>query len=184
MKKIIILLSGAGSTAKYLIENLPQDIDISLIISDNPEAGGLNVAHDNNIPISIISPKDFNDRDEFDDGIVQVVQNEKPDLVVLAGFMLVLGENYTDAIPNTINVHPSLPGKHLGSVNGIQDSWNDDSDEGGSIVHMVTSVVDGGKILGSTLVQKRNHTFETFKKAVMDKEKELLLNVIIQQLNE
>ena len=112
MKNIVVLVSGGGTNLQALIDAGKRDElgpgKITCVISSTPDAYALTRAKDNGIKTRVI-PKKGVGREEYTDRMVEALQEEKADLVILAGFMVILGEKLPKAFPNAVmNVHPAL----------------------------------------------------------------------------
>ena len=108
--KIAVLISGGGTTLKNLIERISAGrlhVDISLVISSNPQAGGLKFAREADIPNLVIEQKNFPDQDAFSREIFGRCRAAGADLVVMAGFLkrLTIPEDFKNRV---INIHPAL----------------------------------------------------------------------------
>jgi phosphoribosylglycinamide formyltransferase-1 len=118
MKKIVILVSGSGSNLQAIIENCNAkyiNAEIISVISNNPDAYGLERAASANINSIVINNKDYISRDHFDSELIKVLDNLNPNLIVLAGFMRILTEKLTNRyVGKIINIHPSLLPKYPG----------------------------------------------------------------------
>lgn len=109
MKNLVVLISGRGSNMMAIAQNLPKDARISLVLSNDPNAKGLEWARGQGLKTAAISHKDFPNRESFDAAMMEIIDAESPDLVVLAGFMRVLGENFCRRYEGRLlNIHPSL----------------------------------------------------------------------------
>lgn len=146
-----VLASGRGSNFKAILEEIRAsrcDAEIMVLITNNPEAGAIATAKENDIPVEIISRKDFSSRQEMDDGIRKLLDRYGTELVVLAGYMLILkGKRLLEAYRNRIiNIHPAL----LPSFPGA-DAQKQAFDYGvkisGVTIHLVDESLDAGPIL-------------------------------------
>lgn len=149
-KRLAIFASGSGSNAEKIAEyfkNHP-NIEISLILSNNPQAGVIARARKFQIPVVLFDKKTFYDTKR----IVELLQNQHIDLVVLAGFMMLIPEAMVQAFPNRIiNIHPALLPKYGGkgmyghfvheAVVAAQES------ESGITIHYVNEHYDEGTII-------------------------------------
>lgn len=148
--KLGVLISGRGSNLKALIEaikNKELNAKICIVISNNPKAYGLRIAETNSIPTKIIEPKQFNSLEEYEKIILNSLNQYQIDLLILAGYMKVLGPTLLKTFPNKImNIHPSL----LPSFRGLHAQkqaidfgvrWS------GCTVHFVNEELDGGPII-------------------------------------
>lgn len=150
MKKIVILISGRGSNMEAIIREqaagrLP--VRIAAVISNRPDARGLITAAQAAIATQVVDHKSFTDRDGFDAALTAVIDGYAPDLVVLAGFMRILGDDFVRHFAGRlINIHPSLlpafPGLHThrqALAEGVRLH--------GCTVHFVTPTLDHGPII-------------------------------------
>lgn len=150
MKSIVILISGRGSNMEAILKakmtmNLP--VEIRAVIANRADAAGLSVAAAHNVPQRVIDHKNFSSRDEFDGALADVIDEYQPDLIVLAGFMRVLGADFIGRFANRIvNIHPSL----LPSFPGLQthrQALAAGVKIHGATVHIVTAALDNGPII-------------------------------------
>jgi len=154
-KRITVLLSGRGTNLAALLAAMQEGTlggGITRVISNRPEAQGISLAHAAGVAATVIDHREFATRDAFDQALGEAIDAERPDLVVLAGFMRVLGEGFVRRYAGRlINVHPSLlplyPGLH---------THRRALDEGvrmhGCTVHFVTPEVDVGPIIAQAVV--------------------------------
>lgn len=150
MKNIVILISGRGSNMEALIAardagNLP--VNIVAVISNRPEARGLETAAKAGIATHYIDHKAFAGREAFDAALAECIDGFAPDLVVLAGFMRILTEGFVRHYEGRLmNIHPSL----LPSFPGLHTHQRA-LDEGvrihGCTVHFVTPTLDHGPVI-------------------------------------
>ncbi|MFK7867344.1 MAG: phosphoribosylglycinamide formyltransferase [Alphaproteobacteria bacterium] len=149
-KSILVLISGRGSNLENLIKacNRPDyPAKIIGVISDQPDATGLNHAITANIPHFIITKQDTQNRAEYDQRLHNQFQTLAPDLILLAGFMRVLGAPLTTAWQGKIiNIHPSLLPKYKG-LNTHQRVLDAGDKTHGCTVHYVNDQLDGGQII-------------------------------------
>ena len=113
MLKIAVLVSGGGTNLQAIIDSIADgritDTEIKVVISNNPKAKALERAAKAGIEAVCISPKQYADRELFNDALLEVVNARGVDLIVLAGFMVVVPEKMIKAYRNRmINIHPSL----------------------------------------------------------------------------
>jgi phosphoribosylglycinamide formyltransferase-1 len=146
MKRIVILISGRGSNMRALIE-AKLDAQIAAVISNDPAAQGIGFAQDAGIGTEVVNHLDFSDRKSFERALGSAIAAHRPDLIVLAGFMRILTEEFIEQFSGRImNIHPSLlpafPGLH---------THRRALDEGvkvhGCTVHFVTPALDHGPIV-------------------------------------
>ena len=183
LKKIAVLFSGTGSNLKYVLENLhKKELEVVLALTNRPDAGGIIIAQEYNIPLEIIDSCLFASREAFDEELVHALHYYKPDLTVLAGFMRILTPTFTNVI-KAINLHPSLLPLHKGMM-AIERSYDDENEEGGVSVHWVSSELDGGKVILQKIVQKGSKDFESYEAEIKSIEKMVLCEAILKILSE
>ena len=150
MKKIVVLISGGGSNLEAIAKacqagNIPATIE--LVISNQPNAKGLDRAKKFHLISKVIENQKFNSRDEFDKALLNQILPVEPDLVVLAGFMRILSTDFTEALSGKlINIHPSLLPDYPGLNTHKKAIENGDLMHGIS-VHYVNNELDGGPII-------------------------------------
>jgi len=153
---IVVLISGRGSNLKSIIEavqsnEIPEKI--SCVISNREAAGGLQYARDAGIPVEVVNDRDFPSRDAFDAELVSRIDQYHPKLVVLAGFMRILGEDFVrHYLGRMINIHPALLPEYPG-LHTHERALRDGVDRHGATVHFVTPEVDSGPIIIQRAVQ-------------------------------
>jgi phosphoribosylglycinamide formyltransferase-1 len=157
--KVGILFSGRGSNMQSIIGCSTHDsaFDVVCAITDNPEAGGIDIAKDYDIPVSIIHPRNDNTskRDWFE-SLTTTLRLHNVELVVLAGFMKVLDKQFCRDWQNRcINIHPSLLPDYKGlhthqRVLDANEQWS------GCTIHFVTSELDDGPIIAQEKVRVCN----------------------------
>lgn len=170
MKKIIIFASGSGSNAERIATFFKDDknIQVNLILSNNPKAGVLERAKRLQIPSIIF------DREAFyhSEIVLDIIQNQNPDLIILAGFLWKFPENIIKNFPNKIiNIHPSLLPKYGGK--GMygdfvhQSVIENKEPESGITIHYVNENYDEGTIIFQTQTEVSvNDTPETLAEKI------------------
>ena len=113
MLRIAVLVSGGGTNLQAIIDAIAAgkitDTEIAAVISNNKNAYALERAKQAGIKDIVVSPKDFETREVFNENLLKTLQEVNPDLIVLAGYLVVIPESVIDAIENRIiNIHPSL----------------------------------------------------------------------------
>ena len=146
MKRIVILISGRGSNMQAVLE-AKLNVAIAAVISNNPEAKGLRIAHGAGVESKVVNHRDYPDRTSFDRALGDTIAAYRPDLIVLAGFMRILTEEFIERFSGKImNIHPSL----LPAFPGL-DTHRRAIAEGvklhGCTVHFVTPALDHGPIV-------------------------------------
>ena len=146
MKKIVILISGRGSNMQAILAaRLP--VTVAAVISNDPDAAGLAFARGHGIATRVVEHRAYGDRAAFDNALARAIDAFKPDLVVLAGFMRILGDDFVRHYAGRLlNIHPSLlpafPGLHThrrALEAGVRIH--------GCTVHFVTPRLDHGPIV-------------------------------------
>jgi phosphoribosylglycinamide formyltransferase-1 len=156
MKKIIVLISGGGSNLEAIAKacqtgSIPASIE--LVISNQSNAKGLERAKKFHLMSRVIEHQDFNSREEFDQALLEQILPIEPDLVVLAGFMRILSNDFTEALNGKlINIHPSLLPDYPGLNTHKQAIENGDLMHGIS-VHYVNNELDGGPIIAQAALK-------------------------------
>ena len=150
-----VLISGTGSNLKALIQAVEEQglaLDIVRVVSNRREAPGIQHAENAGIPVSVISHADYPDRQSHDAAVMAVLQPDNIELVVLAGYMRIIGAEFTRAYAGRmINLHPAL----LPLYRGL-DTYNrvlqaGDAETGGSI-HFVTEDLDAGPVISQVRI--------------------------------
>ncbi len=148
--RIGVLASGRGSNFQSIIDQIESkrlNSEISLLITDNPSAFAIERAKKHGIEYLVIIPKEFRSKDEFFMKIAEELKKKDVGLVILAGFMRVVGKPLIDAFPNQImNIHPALlpafPGLH-----GQRQALEYGAKISGCTVHFVDDGIDTGPII-------------------------------------
>jgi len=154
-KRITVLISGRGSNLAALLDAMRDGAlggTITRVIANVPDAPGLDVARTHGVAATLLDNRDFATREAFDAALADVIDAERPDLVVLAGFMRVLGAPFVRRFADRLlNVHPSLlplyPGLHT-----HRRALADGARIHGCTVHFVTPEVDVGPIIAQGAV--------------------------------
>lgn len=153
--KAALLISGTGSNLKALIDAEKTgrlQLDIVRVISNRKDAAGINHAAAANIPVSIVSHKDFVDRKGHDAAMAEIIDLDGAELVILAGFMRILSDEFTAHYANRmINLHPSLLPLYKGLDTYNRALQAGDSETGASI-HFVTSGLDSGPVISQVRI--------------------------------
>ena len=168
MKRIVVLASGSGSNVQAIIDAIEAgqiQAKIAAVISDRPQAGALERARRAGIPAVTIPLRDRRSvaaRAEFDSRLAEGITAFAPDLLVLAGWMLILGEPVLARFPGrVVNVHPALlpdgsddqvqsscgPIPVLRGAHAVRDALQQGLPVTGATVHVVTPAVDTGPVL-------------------------------------
>ncbi|TXS92166.1 phosphoribosylglycinamide formyltransferase [Parahaliea maris] len=144
---IAILISGRGSNMQAFIDAVQAGelgARIALVLSNNPDAGGLQRAREAGIDTAVINHRDYASREDFDAAMVARLREAGAELVILAGFMRILTSVFITAFSGRLlNIHPSLLPKYPG-LNTHQRALDAGDSEAGVTVHFVTEELDGG----------------------------------------
>jgi phosphoribosylglycinamide formyltransferase-1 len=150
-KRVAILISGGGSNMVALANSMVGDHPARpvLVLSNNPDAGGLAKARDLGIATAVVDHLEFvNDRNAFEDVLDTTLERFTPDIICLAGFMRILTSGFTARYSGRmLNIHPSLLPKYKGLHTHARALQAGDVEHGCS-VHEVTAALDDGPILG------------------------------------
>ena len=148
--KLAVLISGNGSNLQAIIdeiENGQLNATIACVISNRTDAVGLQRAANANINTKVVEHRQFESREAFDQALMEIIDQEKPDLVVLAGFMRILSDPFVEHyLGRLINIHPSLLPKYQG-LNTHQRVLAARESEHGATVHYVIPELDSGPII-------------------------------------
>ncbi|MFA9420719.1 MAG: phosphoribosylglycinamide formyltransferase [Gammaproteobacteria bacterium] len=147
---IVVLISGNGTNLQSIIDAIESgrlNASITAVISNNPDAYGLNRAKNHGIHTRVFDHRQFATRDAFDRELLLYTQSYDPDYIVLAGFMRILGSSFIQANKNKIlNIHPSLLPFYKG-LNTYQRAIDNGETEHGVSIHIVTAELDDGPVL-------------------------------------
>lgn len=178
MKKIAVLVSGGGTNLQAILDACENGIiksgKVDVVVSSKEGAYALERAKNHGVEGIVIPKKDYPDRAEYTKKLIEVLQNRGIDLVVLAGFMIILDGEFTRTFENrVINVHPALIPSFCGEgfyglhvheaalAKGVKLS--------GATVHFVNEVCDGGPIIAQKAVAiVEGDTPETLQRRIME----------------
>ena len=156
---IAILISGRGSNMRAIAElaaagRLP--VEVRVVVSDKPDAEGLQTAASLGIKTEVLSPRAFPDRASYDVALARLVASYGPNLIVLAGFMRILTPQFIALFAGRIlNVHPSLLPKYRG-LHTHKRALEACDPEHGVSVHFVTEELDGGPVVVQACIDVRD----------------------------
>lgn len=180
--KIAVFASGNGSNFEAIVKSMNQgEIEgaIVLVFSDRTEAYVLERAKSLQIPVRSFSPKQFTNKVEYEREILKELEAKEVELLVLAGYMRLIGPTLLNAYPNRIlNIHPALlpefPGLH-----GIRDAFEAGVKQTGVTVHYVDNGVDTGPILAQKRVNiEENETLASLELKIHQAEHQLYPEVV------
>lgn len=191
--KIAVLVSGGGTNLQALIDaqkaGTIKSGEISLVISNNQGAYALTRAKDAGIKTAVVSKKDLGSQEAFEEGLVKALTENEIDLIILAGFMCILSENFTKRYPKRIiNVHPSLIpsfcGKGFYGLRVHEAALSYGVKVTGATVHFVNEIPDGGEIILQKAVEiKEGDTPEILQKRVMEEAEWKLLPAAAEKVS-
>ncbi|MCX4188173.1 phosphoribosylglycinamide formyltransferase [Methylophaga sp. OBS4] len=148
--RLVILISGRGSNMRSIIDAMTAgelDVDIVAVISNRPDAAGLQFARDAGIETAVIDHKAFASRESFDQALAAKIDEFEPSFVVLAGFMRILTAEFVGHFAGKLlNIHPSLLPKFKG-LHTHQRAIDAGETEHGASVHFVTAELDDGPVI-------------------------------------
>ena len=152
---VVVLLSGTGSNLQALIDSddvKASPATIRAVISNRADAYGLQRAKDAGIDTRVLDHKAFEGREAFDAALIEVIDEFKPQLVVLAGFMRILSADFVRHYQGRLlNIHPSLLPKYKG-LHTHQRALEAGDGEHGCSVHFVTEELDGGPLVVQAVI--------------------------------
>lgn len=185
MKRIAVLVSGGGTNLQALIDakaagKIPEG-EFAAVVASSPDAYALQRAEKAGIPTYVINRKDYSSNQELTIALTALLQEQKIDLIVLAGFMYILTRELVDAYPNAIlNVHPALIPSFCGEgcyglhvhekalAYGVKVS--------GATVHFVSEECDGGPIILQKAVNvEEGDTPEVLQRRIMEQAEWIIL---------
>lgn len=148
--KLVVLISGGGSNLLALIRDSQREdapYEICGVISNDATAGGLQHAANAGIPSQVINHQDYEGREQFDQAMIQAIDSWQPDLVVLAGFMRILTDDFVNHyLDRMINIHPALLPAYPG-LNTHQRAIDAGETWHGASVHYVIPELDAGPVI-------------------------------------
>ena len=183
--KIAVFVSGGGTNLQALIDaskrgEIPSG-EIALVLASNDKAYALTRAAENNIPSAVVKRKDYESQIAYEEAVKAVLTEKGIDMIVLAGFMNILSENFTSAYPKRIvNVHPSLIPSFCGAgfygLRVHEAALEYGVKVTGATVHYVNEIPDGGEIILQKAVEiQEGDTAEVLQKRVMEQAEWILL---------
>ncbi|MFN3711192.1 MAG: phosphoribosylglycinamide formyltransferase [Alishewanella aestuarii] len=150
MKSIVVLISGSGSNLQALLDSCAAGFipgKITGVISNKANAFGLKRAEAAGVATAVLSHKGFDSREDYDQALIAAIEQFKPDLIVLAGFMRILTAEFVQHFSGKLlNIHPSLLPKYQGLATHQRAIDAGDTEHGCS-VHFVTEQLDGGPVI-------------------------------------
>lgn len=192
MLRIVACVSGGGTNLQAIIDGVKNktitDVEIVRVISNNKNAYALERARQNSIDAVCVSPKDYGDRNSFNEALLHTIEEATPDLIVLAGFLVVLPEAMIKAYANRIiNVHPSLIPAFCGTGYYGLKVHEGVLSRGVKITGATVHFVDEGTDTGPIILQKAvsvedDDTAESLQKRVMEEAEWVILPEAIRMI--
>lgn len=192
MLRIAVLVSGGGTNLQAIIDAIAAgkitDTEITAVISNNRNAYALERAKQAGIKDIVVSPKDFETRDVFNENLLKILQEVNPDLIVLAGYLVVIPEIVIDAFENRIiNIHPSLIPAFCGTgyygLKVHEAALKRGVKVVGATVHFVDKGTDTGPIIMQKAVAVQNgDTPKVLQQRVMDQAEWNILPAAIDKI--
>lgn len=185
MFKIGVLVSGGGTNLQAIIDSIKngaiKNAKIETVISNKENAFALERAKNNGIDAKVIQIKDFNTKNDYENSLISYLKEKQVDLIVLAGFMVILSEKFVDSFKNKIiNIHPSLipafSGEGYYGLKVHQGVLARGCKITGATVHFVTKDADDGPIiLQKEVFVNDDDTDESLQKKVMEQAEWIIL---------
>lgn len=185
MTRIAVMVSGGGTNLQALIDaekagKIPHG-KITLVVASNAKAYALERAAKAGIESAVVARKNYDSQQAFDEAIVETLKAHQIDMVILAGFLSILGETVIRAYPDRIiNIHPSLIpsfcGKGFYGLKVHEAALERGVKVTGATVHLVNEIPDGGRILLQKAVAiEEGDTPEVLQRRVMEQAEWILL---------
>lgn len=174
-KKIAVFASGNGSNFQVIAEQF----QVALVFSDHRDAYVLERAQNLDVASYAFELKEFDNKQAYEEKIIQLLDDHNIDLVCLAGYMKIVGSTLLEAYQGKIiNIHPAylpeFPGAH-----GIEDAWQAGVEQSGVTIHWVDSGVDTGQIIKQVRVPcLKEDTIESFEARIHEAEYKLYPQVL------
>ena len=191
-KRIAVLVSGGGTNLQAILDAQNSGIitsgQVSLVISNVPGAYALERANNAGVETAVISKKVLGSQDAFEQAVVDLLEEKKIDVIVLAGFMAILSEKFTSRYPKRIlNVHPSLIPSFCGEgfygLRVHQAALDYGVKVTGATVHFVNEIPDGGEIIAQKAVEiQTGDTPEILQKRVMEQAEWIILPAAVESV--
>lgn len=192
MLKVVVCVSGGGTNLQAVIDAVANgeitNTEIVRVISNNRNAYALKRAENAGIDALCVSPKEYADREAFNEALLEALQEKEPDLIVLAGFLVVLPEQIIHTYRNRIiNIHPSLIpsfcGKGFYGLTVHEKALEKGVKVTGATVHFVDEGTDTGKIILQKAVNVEDgDTPEILQKRVMEQAEWVILPQAINMI--
>lgn len=194
MLRLVVLVSGGGTNLQAVIDRIADGMipntEIAAVISNNKNAYALERAKNGGIPAVCVSPKDYASRAEFNQALLSEIKTYEPDLIVLAGCLVVIPEIMVDAYPNQIiNIHPALIPSFCGTGYYGLKVHEGVLERGvkvtGATVHFVDKGTDTGPIILQKAVEvKQGDTPKVLQQRVMEEAEWIIMPEAIKLIAE
>jgi phosphoribosylglycinamide formyltransferase-1 len=170
LKNIAVFASGRGTNFSAIARAIKKGkikANLSLLVCDNPKAGVIGRAKRMGVKVALVLREDFKSRKDFEAKIIQHLEENKIDLIVLAGFMRLLSSDFVKSyFGRILNIHPALLPSFKGTQ-GIKDAFDYGVKITGVTVHFVDEKMDHGPIILQEAVKvKEEDTLETLEKKI------------------
>lgn len=185
MLKVAVCVSGGGTNLQAILDGVEQgsisNTQIALVISNKPDAYALERAAKYEIPSQVLVPKEYANKEAFGLDLIRTLEESQIDLVVLAGYLVILPENFVKAFEGRIiNIHPSLIPSHCGpgyyGLRVHESVLARGNKVTGATVHFVDEGTDSGPIiLQKAVCVEQDDTPESLQKRVMEQAEWILL---------
>lgn len=174
MKSIVVLISGNGTNLQAILDACDTRIEnakVTAVFSNKATAYGLERAKKAGAAAIFVDPKTYDTRDGYDRALMEQIDEYAPDLVILAGFMRILSDDFVRHYRGRmVNIHPSLLPKYPG-LNTYQRAIHSGDEEHGTSVHFVTEQLDGGPVIMQARIPiLDDDTIESLTAKVQEKE--------------
>ncbi|MBQ1230794.1 MAG: phosphoribosylglycinamide formyltransferase [Clostridia bacterium] len=190
--KIAVLVSGGGTNLQALIDAQKSGIinsgEIALVVSNKADAFALTRAKNAGIKTATVLKSECKDKNEFEEKIINLLKDEGIDVIVLAGFMVILSERFTKTFDKRIiNVHPSLIPSFCGEgfygLKVHEEALKYGVKVTGATVHFVNEIADGGEIIMQKAVEiKDGDTPEILQRRVMEEAEWKILPLSLEKV--
>ena len=172
--RLVVLISGGGTNLQSILDAIDQETlhaEVVAVISNRADAGGLERARRHGVPAIHVERPGFSSRELFDSAVADEIVRHQPDIIALAGFMHVLGEDFVNTFAEKIvNIHPSLLPKFRG-LDTHKRALESGETVHGATVHYVTAELDDGPIIVQAEVRVfEDDTPETLQQRVLEQE--------------
>jgi phosphoribosylglycinamide formyltransferase-1 len=191
--RVAVFVSGGGTNLQAIIDAQKNGIiksgEVVRVISNNPNAYAVTRAKNAGIPVSVVTKKECGSQEALEERFIEILEQDRIDLIVLAGYMSIFTENFTSRYPKRIiNVHPSLIpsfcGKGYYGIHVHEAALQYGVKVTGATVHFVNEIPDGGEIIMQKSVPvKKSDTPEELQKRVMEKAEWVILPRAVEQVS-